>query len=121
LRSRGFGRIAPIRVGTRGSALALKQTDTAVAALRAAAAAEGLDCDAEVVPISTTGDKSQDKPFEAIGPKGVFAAELQRALLDGAIDLCVHSLKDLPSEEPDGLAFADVLNRADARDVVVSR
>jgi hydroxymethylbilane synthase len=90
-------------------------------ALRAAAAAEGVECEAEVVKISTKGDASPDKPFEAIGPKGVFAAELQRALLDGSIDVAVHSLKDLPSIEPDGLAFAAVCERADARDVVVSR
>jgi len=73
------------------------------------------------VTITTTGDQSPDKPFEAIGPKGVFAAELQKALLDGTIDVAVHSLKDLPSEEPDGLAFAAVCERADPRDVLVSR
>ncbi len=110
-----------LRVGTRASSLARKQTEIAITALRAAAASEESEFEAEVVPISTTGDKVPDKPFEAIGPKGVFAAELQHALLDGAIDVAVHSLKDLPSYEPDGLAFAAVCERADARDVLVSR
>jgi hydroxymethylbilane synthase len=80
-----------------------------------------VECEPEVVTISTKGDAAPDKPFEAIGPKGVFAAELQRALLDGSIDVAVHSLKDLPSVEPDGLAFAAVCERADPRDVIVSR
>jgi hydroxymethylbilane synthase len=110
-----------LRVGTRASALAQKQTGIAIAALHAAAAAEGTEFEAEIVPITTKGDNTPDKPFEAIGPKGVFAAELERALLDGAIDVAVHSLKDLPSEEPDGLAFAAVCEREDARDVLVSR
>jgi hydroxymethylbilane synthase len=110
-----------LRVGTRGSKLALTQTNVAVGALRAAASAEGIDFDTEIVTISTKGDRAADAPFEAIGPKGVFAAELQRALLDGAVDVAVHSLKDLPANEPDGLAFAAIVERADARDVVVTR
>src|SRR5207253_3299605 len=101
--------------------LALTQTNLAIDALRKAAADEGVESDFEVVTITTTGDKSPDASFEAIGPKGVFAAELQKALLDGSIDVAVHSLKDLPSDEPDGLAFAAVCERADARDVIVSR
>jgi len=80
-----------------------------------------VEIEPEVVTISTSGDAVPDKPFEAIGPKGVFAAELQRALLNGSIDVAVHSLKDLPSIEPDGLDFAAVCERADARDVIVSR
>ena len=110
-----------LRIGTRASALARKQTDIAIVALHAAAMSEGGEFEPDVVPISTKGDAVRDKPFEAIGPKGVFAAELQRALLDGSIDVAVHSLKDLPSHEPDGLAFAAVCERADARDVLVSR
>lgn len=109
-----------LRVGTRGSALALKQTGMATAALVEVGAAEGMDLEIEVVTIHTTGDKVTDKPFEAIGPKGVFAAELQRALVDNRIDVAVHSLKDLPSTEPDGLVLAAVLERGDARDVLVS-
>jgi hydroxymethylbilane synthase len=110
--------ISVLRVGTRGSALALKQTDIAIDALRAATASV---TEFEIVPIKTTGDAVPDKPFEAIGPKGVFAHELQRALMDGRIDVAVHSLKDLPSVEPEGLVLAAVLEREDARDVLVSR
>jgi len=110
-----------LRVGTRSSALARKQTEIAIAALVSAASSEGVECSPEVVTISTTGDRTQDKPFEAIGPKGVFAAELQRALAEGAIDVAVHSLKDLPSTEPGGLTFAAVCERGDARDAIVSR
>jgi hydroxymethylbilane synthase len=73
------------------------------------------------VPIRTSGDALTDRPFEAIGPKGVFAAELQRALLSDEVDLAVHSLKDLPASEPDGLVLAAVCERVDARDVLVSR
>lgn len=111
----------PLRVGTRGSALALNQTGIATAALVEVGAAGGLDLQIDVVTIRTTGDAVTDKPFEAIGPKGVFAAELQRALLDDEIDVAVHSLKDLAASEPDGLVLAAVLERGDARDVLVSR
>lgn len=110
-----------IRVGTRGSALALRQTETATGALTRAAAVAGVELTVEVVTIRTTGDAVPDKPFEAIGPKGVFAVELQRALLDGRIDIAVHSLKDLPASEPDGLVLAATLERGDPRDVLVSR
>lgn len=110
-----------LRVGTRASTLAITQTEIAVAALHTAATSEGVAFEPEIVRISTTGDRSPDKPFEAIGPKGVFAAELQRALLDGAIDVAVHSLKDLPSMSPDGVASAAVCERTDVRDVIVSR
>ncbi len=110
-----------LRVGTRGSVLALTQTDLAIAALRTAASARDEDFEVEIVRITTKGDQVKDKPFEAIGPKGVFAKEIERALLDDEIDLAVHSLKDLPSEEPDGLVIAAVLERSDARDVLVSR
>lgn len=110
-----------MRIGTRGSKLALTQTGLAVDALRAAGERSGVDVVAEVVKIRTTGDAVTDRPFEAIGPKGVFAAELQRALLDGRIDVAVHSAKDLPAVEPDGLVLAAVLRREDARDVLVSR
>lgn len=107
-----------LRVGTRGSALALAQTDIAIEALRAVA---GVELVAEVLPISTKGDAVTDRPFEAIGPKGVFAVELQRALGDDRIDVAVHSLKDLAAEEPDGLSLGAVLERGDVQDVLVSR
>jgi hydroxymethylbilane synthase len=110
-----------LRVGTRGSALALTQTGIAVEALRKAARSSGLELEVAIVRITTSGDKITDRPFEAIGPKGVFAKELERALLDGEIDVAVHSLKDLPSDEPEGLVISAVLEREDARDVLVSR
>ena len=110
-----------LRVGTRGSVLALTQTGLAVDALRTAAAAHGVEFEVEIVRITTKGDQVTDKPFEAIGPKGVFAKEIERALLDDEIDVAVHSLKDLPSDEPQGLVIAAVLEREDPRDVLVSR
>lgn len=116
----GPDRVA-LRVGTRASKLALAQTDIVIDALRTAARGSGLDLHAEVVRISTTGDAVTDRPFEAIGPKGVFAVELQQALLDGRIDVAVHSLKDLPSREPDGLVLPAVCERGEPHDVLVSR
>lgn len=110
-----------LRVGTRASTLALAQTDIAIASLHDVSQRGGVNLEAEVVHIRTTGDAVTDRPFEAIGPKGVFAVELQQALLDGRIDVAVHSLKDLPSVEPDGLVLAAVCEREDARDVLVSR
>jgi hydroxymethylbilane synthase len=112
-----------LRVGTRGSALALTQTDHAIQNLIAAARQEGLEIEAEVVVIKTTGDASQSEPdasFQSVGPKGVFARELQRALTDDRIDVAVHSLKDLESSEPEGLVIAAVPVREDPRDVLVS-
>lgn len=110
-----------LRVGTRGSALALTQTDRALRSLTTAARHAGVHAEFEVVRISTVGDRHRDRPFEAIGPKGIFAKDLQRALEDGTIDAAVHSLKDLPATEPDGLVVAAVPEREDARDVLVSR
>ena len=107
-----------LKVGTRGSTLALAQTEIATNALSSVA---GGPLETEVVRISTKGDAVIDRPFEAIGPKGVFAVELQRALLDDRIDVAVHSLKDLAAHEPDGLALAAVLERGEAADVLVSR
>lgn len=79
----------------------------------------------EVVEISTKGDRDKVTPFEQLGAggpgKAIFAHELQRALLDGEIDIAVHSLKDLTGAEPDGLVIASVPERADPRDVLVSR
>ncbi len=107
-----------LRIGTRGSALALAQTQLVVDALRAAAP-EPIEVD--VVTVRTAGDRVTDRPFEAIGAKGIFARELQRALAGGEVDLAVHSLKDLPGTEPEGLTLAAVVDREDPRDVLVSR
>lgn len=103
-------------IGTRGSRLALRQTEIASAALKDANT--GLSFD--VQEISTSGDQS-DRPLSEIGGRGVFVIELERALLDGDIDIAIHSLKDLPSEESTGLTIAAVLPREDPRDALVTR
>ena len=104
-----------IRIGTRGSKLALKQAFLVQEALRQA---DGM-IETEIVVVHTKGDKIQDKPLTEIGDKGVFASELEQALLDGQIDLAVHSAKDLPIALADGLNIAAVLPRGDVRDVLV--
>ena len=104
-------------VGSRASALALRQTELAVAALRGAH--PGLEC--RVVEFTTSGDRNLERPLPQIGGKGVFTEELEAALRSGAIGLAVHSLKDLPTEPAPGLLVAAVLERADVRDVLVSR
>ena len=103
-------------IGTRGSRLATRQTEIALEALSAAHPASAFD----TRKISTSGDRSQQSLAE-IGGRGVFVIEIERALLDGEIDLAVHSLKDLPSAETDGLTVAAVLPREDPRDALVSR
>ncbi len=103
----------PVRIGTRVSALALEQARLVLVAL----AARGVP--AELVQFTTTGDQRLDAPLRGIGAKGLFTKELEVALADGAIDCAVHSLKDLPTESPAGLAVVAVLAREDPRDVVV--
>lgn len=104
-----------IRIGTRGSKLALKQAALVQEALEQA---DG-GIETELVVIRTRGDQVQDKPLSEIGDKGVFASELEQALLSGQIDLAVHSAKDLPMRLAEGLTIAAVLPRADVRDVLV--
>jgi hydroxymethylbilane synthase len=105
-------------IGTRGSPLALAQAHEAQERL---AAALGLDVAALALSIiKTTGDAIQDRPLSEAGGKGLFTKELDIALLDGAIDLAVHSAKDLPTAVPDGLAIAGYLPREDARDAFIS-
>lgn len=106
-------------VGTRKSALALWQTDWVVERLHAAW--PGLTC--VVQPFTTAGDRTQaqNKPLPEIGGKGLFTLELEEALRSGDIDLAVHSLKDLPVEEPPGLTIGAIPERADVRDGVVAR
>ncbi|MEE8347810.1 MAG: hydroxymethylbilane synthase [Dehalococcoidia bacterium] len=103
-------------VGSRGSPLSQRQTKLALDALRA----ERPDARFQMRAIRTAGDRSRASLSE-IGGRGVFVAELERALLDGEIDFAVHSLKDMLSESTDGLAVAAVTERADVRDVLVSR
>jgi hydroxymethylbilane synthase len=108
---------SPVRLGTRGSALALVQAGLVKGRLEAAH--PGLAV--EIVPIKSTGDKLADVPFNKIPGKGVFIKEIEEALAAGRVELAVHSLKDLPTEATPGLCVAAVLEREDPRDCVVSR
>jgi len=108
-----------LRLGTRGSPLALAQARMTQARL---AAAHGLDPAAiEIRVIRTSGDRIQDRALSEAGGKGLFTKELEDALRAGAIDLAVHSAKDMPTELPSGLALLACLEREDPRDVLVSR
>lgn len=109
---------AKIRIGSRGSPLALAQAREVMGRL---AAAHGLAADqCEIVVIKTTGDKITDRPLIEAGGKGLFTKELEEALFAGDIDLAVHSMKDLPAQLPAGLGIAAILPREDARDAFVS-
>jgi hydroxymethylbilane synthase len=103
----------PIRIATRGSELALRQARMVQQALA------GRGVAAELKTFTTVGDKKLDVPLASIGGKGLFTQELEDALAKGAVDCCVHSLKDLPTAAPDGLPILAVLEREDPRDVVV--
>ena len=103
----------PIRIGTRTSELALRQARLVQAALTARGLAS------ELVTYRTVGDKRLDEALSAIGAKGLFTKELETALLKGKIDVAVHSIKDLPTESPEGLVVAAVLKREDPRDALV--
>ncbi|MFM1768973.1 MAG: hypothetical protein RJA22_1502 [Verrucomicrobiota bacterium] len=110
--------ITPVRIATRGSALALAQANTVLALCQAAL--PGRACELRV--IKTTGDKLQTASLTSGDlPKGLFTKELETAMLAGEADLAVHSLKDLPTELPPGLKLGAVLPRADVRDVLVFR
>ncbi len=110
---------AAVTVGTRGSALARAQTECVRELLKTAW--PGLAC--EVRPIVTEGDRTQasGEPLPEIGGKGLFTAELEQALRDGEIDLAVHSLKDLPTEDSPGVVIGAVCLREDVRDCLVAR
>lgn len=103
-------------IGSRGSALALKQRDEAISALRQRLP----DLQVKTVDVRTTGDVQRDAPVSSIGTS-VFVSELQRAVILGEIDIAVHSMKDLPTARTDGLTVAAVPYREDPRDVVVSK
>jgi hydroxymethylbilane synthase len=108
--------MANLKLGTRGSALALWQANWTKSELEKQQ--PGLTV--ELIPIKTTGDKILDVPLAKIGGKGLFTKELDEALLEGRIDLAVHSLKDVPFQLPDGIDFAAIPEREDPRDAFVS-
>ncbi|MBV9521278.1 MAG: hydroxymethylbilane synthase [Alphaproteobacteria bacterium] len=108
----------PIRIGTRGSRLALWQAN----AVRNRFAAHGLAPEAiEVVPIRTSGDVIRDRPLSEAGGKGLFSKEIEAALLAGSIDLAVHSAKDMETILPAGLMIGACLEREDVRDALIAR
>src|SRR5262252_2464361 len=110
---------ASLRIGTRGSPLALVQARAVRARL---AAAIGVEEDGiELVVIRTTGDIIQDRTLAEEGGKGLFTKEIEEALLAGRVDLAVHSAKDMPTVLPGGLILAACLEREDPRDVFISR
>ena len=101
-----------VRIGSRGSRLALTQAGLAAERLRR----PGLEI--ALVPITTAGDRDRTKPFGEIGSRGVFVKELEEALLDGRVDVAVHSAKDMTSLDPDGLVVGAYLEREDPRDAL---
>jgi hydroxymethylbilane synthase len=103
-----------LRIGSRGSRLALTQAELAANALRRSH--PGLEV--ALVPITTTGDRDRSKPFGELGARGVFVKELEEALLAGRIDVAVHSAKDMTSTDAEGLAVAAYLPRDDPRDAL---
>ncbi len=105
-----------VKVGTRGSDLALRQVDEVLNLLRP----RYPDLDFQIVIVRTTGDLNADASLTGMG-FGVFVTEIERQLLDGSLDMAVHSLKDLPTQLPDGLDLGAVTNRKDPRDVLVNR
>ncbi|MGO9805380.1 MAG: hydroxymethylbilane synthase [Rhodomicrobium sp.] len=106
-----------IRIGTRGSALALAQ---AAEVCKRLTSVYGSEISFETCIIKTSGDKIQDRALAAAGGKGLFTKELEEALIDGSIDLAVHSMKDMPAVLPDGLEIACILPREDVRDAFIS-
>ena len=110
----------PLRVGTRGSPLALAQTEMVRRRLAAADASFAEPAVLAVEVIRTTGDRVLDRPLAEVGGKGLFSKEIDDAMLAGRIDLAVHSVKDLPTWLPEGIVLAAVLPRADPRDVLIA-
>ncbi|MEN3039617.1 MAG: hydroxymethylbilane synthase, partial [Candidatus Kryptonium sp.] len=106
-----------IIIGTRGSKLALWQTEFVKEKLSKVVP----DLEFEIKIIKTTGDKILNSPLSKIGDKGIFTREIEIELLNGKIDMAVHSLKDLPTKLPDGLTIGAVTEREDVRDVLISR
>jgi hydroxymethylbilane synthase len=107
-----------IRIGTRGSPLALAQAREVEQRLGLAHGAGTLAC--EICPIKTTGDRIQDRPLADAGGKGLFTKEIEEALIAGTVDIAVHSMKDMPTWLPAGLTVACFLPREDVRDAFIS-
>src|SRR5207253_5053055 len=106
-----------LRLGTRGSPLALAQARKVAAAIETAQRwPEGY---VEIVTIATTGDKVQDRPLYELGGKALWTKELDRALIEGGVDFCVHSMKDVESVRPEGIHIAAVRPRGDVRDRLI--
>src|SRR3954451_6191223 len=106
--------IVILRLGSRGSRLALTQAEIAADARRSA----NPELDVSLVPMTTAGDRDRSKPVGEIGERGVFVKEIEEALLAGRIDVAVHSAKDMTSTDVDGLAIAAFLGREDPRDAL---
>ena len=109
-----------LRIGSRGSPLAQRQAEIVRTALIAAHPILAEPGAIDIVPIRTTGDRIQDRTLAEAGGKGLFTKEIEEALLAGAVDLAVHSAKDMQTWLPDGLAIGGVLPREDPRDVLIS-
>lgn len=112
--------MALLKIGTRGSKLALTQTGLVRDALARAVPALAAPDAIEIVVIKTTGDAIQDRPLSEAGGKGLFVKEIEEAMLDGRIDAAVHSMKDMPTAQPAGLAISAFLPREDVRDVLIA-
>lgn len=108
-------------LGTRGSPLALAQSRRVAEDLMAAAREEGIEIEVELKVVKTEGDKDQNTPLSGFAQMGIFVKELQRSLQKGEIDFAVHSLKDVPPENPDDLLLAAFPEREDARDAFISK
>ena len=112
--------MAVLKLGTRGSKLALTQAEMVRDALACAVPDLAAPDAIEIVVIKTTGDAIQDRPLSEAGGKGLFVKEIEEAMLAGRIDAAVHSMKDMPTAQPDGLLIAAFLPREDARDVLIA-
>ncbi|MBL6616187.1 MAG: hydroxymethylbilane synthase [Reyranella sp.] len=112
--------MAVLKLGTRGSKLALTQAGMVRDALARAVPALAAPDAIEIVVIKTTGDAIQDRPLSEAGGKGLFVKEIEEAMLAGRIDVAVHSMKDMPTAQPAGLVIAAFLPREDARDVLIA-
>src|SRR4029453_6345304 len=110
--------MAALKLGTRGSKLALTQAGLVRDALARAVPALAAPDAIEIVAIRTTGDAIQDRPLAEAGGEGLFVREIEEPILSGRIDAAVHSMKDMPTAQPAGLVISAFLPREDARDVL---